>query len=227
MDHREFTELKKYWDSYLRKHDFIDPALFNFFEESHYNLLSKLYKLSSRIKGDIVECGVGYGKSLLILSSLLSVSKINKKIFAFDSFEGFPEPSDFDKNVRNPLKGEWGGTSTNLIMTLLRESKLVNNILVKERVELVKGFFDATLPKYKEKISSIALLHLDGDLYNSYKIPLNNIWEMVPIGGIIIFDEYRHPKWPGATLAVDEFFNGKDQIIQRDTSSQRHFLIKK
>ena len=50
------------------------------------------------------------------------------------------------------------------------------------------------------------MLHLDCDLYESYKISLTNLYDKVVAGGIIMFDEYDDQRWPGARRAIDEFF---------------------
>jgi hypothetical protein len=66
--------------------------------------------------------------------------------------------------------------------------------------------FDATLPKYEGRI---ALLHLDCDLYESYKTALTHLYEKVAPGGVVMFDEYDDSRWPGAKIAIDEFFADK------------------
>jgi hypothetical protein len=71
-------------------------------------------------------------------------------------------------------------------------------------VRLVKDFFDKTLSSYEGRI---ALLHLDGDLYESYKVSLEALYDKVVSGGIIMFDEYADPRWLGARKAIDEFFS--------------------
>ena len=77
-------------------------------------------------------------------------------------------------------------------------------------MKLVKGFFDQTLSSYEGKI---ALLHLDGDLYESYKVSLNVLYRKVVRGGIIMFDEYADPRWVGARKAIDEFFADKPEVV--------------
>ena len=77
-------------------------------------------------------------------------------------------------------------------------------------MRLVKGFFDNTLSSYEGRI---ALLHLDGDLYESYKVPLATLYDKVVRGGIIMFDEYADPRWTGARKAIDEFFADKPEVV--------------
>ena len=72
----------------------------------------------------------------------------------------------------------------------------------------------------------IALLHLDLDLYEGYKYALEIFWDQIQIGGIILFDEYRDPKWPGATKAVDEFLVSKNLNHQIKEISSKYFIIK-
>ncbi len=75
----------------------------------------------------------------------------------------------------------------------------------------LKGWFDTTLPRYDGRI---ALLHLDCDLYESYKVRLDILYDKVQPGGAIMFDEYKDTRWPGATKAIDAFFADKPEVIQ-------------
>ena len=57
------------------------------------------------------------------------------------------------------------------------------------KIKLVKGWFQDTIPifKFSEKI---AVLRLDGDWYDSTKIPLENFFDNISVGGVIIIDDY-------------------------------------
>ena len=78
--------------------------------------------------------------------------------------------------------------------------KKLNNIIFK------KGFFPDSFNGFNEKIS---FLHLDVDLYNSYKNCLDFFYPLLVNGGIITFDEYDNTKWTGAKVAIDEFLKKK------------------
>ena len=178
------------------------------------------FEIINDIEGDIVECGVGRGRSLITILAINRLKemmnpKVSRKIFALDSFEGFPSPHKFDNSSRNPKKGEWSEspnkqfkysvTSLKKIISLAElDSKDFNEI------KIVKGFFDKTTQKLKVK--KISILHLDGDLYDSVLSPLNNLWEKVSIGGIVVIDDYiadkklsKNEGFPGARRAIDEF----------------------
>lgn len=115
-----------------------------------------------------------------------------------------------DVSYRNPKKGELA-TKEDWILIILKGSQLST-----PNIKLIKGYFKDI--KFNKPI---ALLHIDGDLYQSYKDALTVLFPLVVKGGIIIFDEYNEPAWPGATKAVDEFFQ-KD--IQKNLSG-KYFVM--
>ncbi len=121
----------------------------------------------------------------------------------------------------------------------VREATVLNNLRatgiderdIENQITLVKGWFSDTLPKYN---GSIALLHLDADLYDSTKCVLENLWSKVAVGGVVALDNYHEEHvWPGERKAVDEFFDlhKKDTKIKmfkmhKDFASERYYIIK-
>lgn len=174
----------------------------------------EFFKEIQGINGEIVECGVGRGRSLIILAALNKLaSELNctdeRKIFALDSFEGFPEPTLKDRSPRNPKRGEWSTSPNNEFRySPSTIQKVLSLAEIESSVEFVKGFFAETTADLDVK--TISILHLDGDLYESVKVPLNNLWDKVSVGGLIVVDDYtfelsRDEKFPGARAAVMEF----------------------
>ena len=182
----------------------------------HVAYWSKFLDKISEVDGDIVECGIGRGRSLIIISSLNSLLKSNRTIYAYDSFEGFPEPTEEDNSFRNPKKGEWSKSpsgkyeySKEFMESVLTEAGVKPD---ENLINLKKGFFSDSLKEHPEK--PIALLHVDGDLYQSYMDVLTNLYNRVAKGGIIVFDDFLfekngEDKFPGARLAVEEFLGDK------------------
>jgi hypothetical protein len=81
--------------------------------------------------------------------------------------------------------------------------EITNKInLPKEKIHIVKGWFQETLPIHKEAVGAIALLRMDGDLYESYKQPLEILYDQVVPGGFIVFDDWM---LKGCRIAVLEF----------------------
>ena len=183
----------------------------------------KMFDIISSVNGDIVECGIGRGGTFLILAFLTNKEKKERKLWGFDSFEGFPEPTIEDSSFRNPKKGEWSGTTPSDIFNFLKRTGIDKHFL-ENNIKLEKGFFHETLKSYKG--DSIALLHIDADLYESYKVALKELFPRVNKGGVVLFDEYNNSKWPGATKAVDEYFERIEYKISYDKMSGKYYIIK-
>lgn len=161
------------------------------------------------VEGDIVECGVSIGHGALLFTLLSDYVGVPRVYYGFDSFEGFPDPIAKDETTPITGKGFWANPPET-VMKVLRDGRLSDEV-IRERIRLVKGWFDQTLPTYEGRI---ALLHLDCDLYESYNLSLHTLYDKVQVGGVIMFDEYLDKRWPGATKAIDEFFRDRPETIQ-------------
>ena len=195
----------------------------------------KFLEMISNIPGDIVECGVGRGRSLLILSTLnyfLNDSEGgNRNIFAYDSFEGFPEPTEEDASIRNPKKGEWSSSpsgkykySKEFTETILAEAGLPLDDI---SLSIKKGYFCDSLKSHPER--PIALLHVDGDLYDSYKDTLESLFDLVSKGGVIVFDDFLAEKnedesFPGSRQAVIEFLGDKISNLKVSIGGTNYYI---
>ena len=178
-----------------------------------YPRLSKLYEIASnlekeRIKGSFVEYGVWNGGSAGIIASVARHNK-NRHIWLFDSWEGLPEPTDYDFSYTRK-RGEKGlalGSEEKVKELIFKKLKLNNN-----KVHLVKGWFKDTIPPHKKYIGKIALLHLDCDWYESVKFCLEETYDHVVKDGFIVIDDYGH--WKGCKKAVDEFIEERNLRIE-------------
>ena len=95
-------------------------------------------------------------------------------------------------------------------------------------VHVTQGYFEDTLRDVK--VPPIALLHLDVDLYKSYKTYLEKFFPLVIQGGVVLFDEYLNEaelrKFPGSSRAIDEYIGTMGYTIRQDPASKKYFLIK-
>lgn len=174
----------------------------------------------------IAEAGIGIGKTFEYLA--LIAEKIGSKIVGFDSFKGFPEiknPKDKRLFGRPVKKGQLNYSSVNSIKKKLLNSGLKEDFIL-NKVELVEGYFENSLKNF-DKDKKIFFLHIDVDLYSSYKTCLEELWDNVIKDGIIVFDEYNDKKWPGAREAIDEFLKEKGLEINLEPLSKRAFVVKK
>jgi hypothetical protein len=192
---------------------------------ANINNLIDLIGKTRDIPGDIAECGTFRGESLIPMGIYVKQQGINKRIYAFDSFEGFA-PSIAEDVRFGGTHEEWkrsgvlSDTSYDLVAAKARTFRL-------DGITLVKGFFDATLPAYSNL--TFSYVHLDCDGYAAYHECLAFFYPRLNAGGIISVDEYNDPPWPGCNKAVDEFLSDKPeklQIIALD-NWQKYYIVKK
>lgn len=172
--------------------------------ERLYSLFSLAKKICiDDIPGNFVECGVAAGGSTALLAYVIKkYSKRSRTLYAFDSFEGMPEPTDEDRHKGVSADETGWGTGT---CAAPEESvkEICKKLDVSGIVKTVKGYFQDTLPEMKNKIGNIAFLHMDGDWYESTKSILDNIYDNVVNNGVIQTDDYGH--WDGCKKALHEF----------------------
>jgi hypothetical protein len=185
----------------------------------------------AKIEGLWLEFGVFCGRSIEQLSR-----KCPHDIYGFDSFEGLPEEWDasnpkacFSLNGQIP-SGYIIGENHSMF-----DKNLPNNVAPwPKNVKLVKGYFDAVLPEFVEKLEGdVALLHIDSDLYSSAKTVFDNLKPRIKAGTVIIFDELvDYPDYQNHEIkAFAEFLNdtglGYTPLIYQNLGySQGCFRIK-
>jgi O-methyltransferase len=160
------------------------------------------------IPGDIVECGVYRGGSMMTAATMLkTLGDTSRRLFLYDTFEGMPEPSDRDKNLqgasaRAVLEADERGTG-NWCYASLDEvrANLRSTGYPEANVVYVQGRVEETIPVQAPE--RIALLRLDTDWYESTRHELQHLYPRLSGNGIMIIDDYGH--WQGARGAVDEF----------------------
>jgi cephalosporin hydroxylase len=171
--------------------------------------LRSLYTLARQVlrddlPGDFVECGTWKGGSAALLATLVRrYSKRPRRVYAFDTYEGMPEPADADRHDGVPADA--AGYGAGQLKATMEENLAVvcGQLGVQDIVFPVKGLFKDTLPTARARIESIALLHADGDWYRSTLDILENLYDKVPTGGVIQIDDYGY--WEGCRRAVHEF----------------------
>ncbi|MCC7418399.1 MAG: class I SAM-dependent methyltransferase [Acidobacteria bacterium] len=172
--------------------------------------LYELFKLALDVKGSIIECGVFRGFGLMTwahLSAVLEPANLTRRIYGFDSFEGFPEVGEQDRNaVRSP---EAGGLRADAhaeltkIVGLYNQDRFLGHV---DKVSLIKGDVTKTIPEFMQQHQHlvVSLLFLDLDLYAPTRIALEQFVPRMPKGAVIAFDELDNPIWPGETRAAVE-----------------------
>jgi len=177
------------------------------------------YIIKNKIEGDIVECGVWRGGSIMAITKMLIDLKNNsKEIYLFDTFEGMTKPNeevDIDTRGNSMLEQFEKMKITEDSSSWMRSSLLEVKKAVystgydKEKFHFIKGKVEDTLPKNApEKIS---LLRLDTDWYKSTKHEMINLFPRLSKGGIIIIDDYGSHL--GSKKAVDEYLSENNILL--------------
>ena len=191
----------------------------------------EIYKRISKLNGDIIECGVFKGVSLIRFLTFRDFDKTSKikKIYGFDAFGSFPTPAtDKIHKIRDTNIAKLHDKKIGLGINI----KKLDNVLKKKgfkNYQLIKGDVTKTIDFFvaNKKDLKISLLHLDMDIYEPTKHTLNKLFKFIIKNGIILIDDYKHIK--GATVAIDEFLkeNKKLHIQKLSSTSRPSFIIKK
>jgi hypothetical protein len=135
------------------------------------------------IGGDVVECGVWRGgASIFMRGVLVALGHSHRSVWLYDSFAGLPAPkhaSDVGLTMYNDYLA--------VPLSEVREN-FKHFGLLSEHVKFVRGFFADTLPN--AEVKQIALLRLDGDMYESTMIALESLYPKVSTGGYVVVDDY-------------------------------------
>ena len=148
------------------------------------------------IPGCLVECGTARGGSAALMALAAGRVDPGRLLWVFDTFEGLPPATgaDGDRAITGAYMGRCRGS-------LAEVQAFFGQVGILDRARLVKGLFQETLPA--TPVGPIAVLHIDGDWYESVMACLEHLYDRVSPGGIVQIDDYGH--WPGARKAVDEF----------------------
>jgi len=181
----------------------------------------ELFKLILPVKGSIVECGVFRGFSLMSwakLSTILEPENLTRRIYGFDTFNGFPSVSSSDRNGSGVAEvGDFQASSYEELLELIRlydQDRFLGHI---PKMQLIRGDVIKTIPEFVQQNRHllVSLLFIDLDLYEPTKVALEQIVPRMPKGAIIAFDELDNPIWPGETEALLEKLSVNQLEIRR------------
>jgi O-methyltransferase len=202
------TALWHRWDRLPRPHELRDLAEYRTARDLHrvlwdggYTMLSSrraraLHRLAARaaargVPGALVDCGAWNGGSSLLLAD----GAPGRDVWAFDSFEGLPEPGPLDGSESTGCGGACVGSEAKVRECFAHHGDSAH-------LHIRAGWFEDTLAPAAAEIGDIAVLHCDGDWYESVRLTLDVFYPRVSPGGYVVIDDYG--TWPGARRAADE-----------------------
>jgi hypothetical protein len=169
------------------------------------------YVVRQKIPGDIVECGVWKGGSMMVVAkTLIALGDVERDLWLFDTFEGMPEPGKVDVSFQGApasdlLRQEDKASSWVWAYSPLETVKenLASTGYPVSRIHFVQGKVEDTIPRSAPE--HIALLRLDTDWYESTYHELTHLYPRLSSQGVLIIDDYGH--WEGARRAVNQYWD--------------------
>lgn len=157
------------------------------------------------VPGDFMECGIWRGGAGILMAGYLGIHGIeDRRVHLADSFEGLPDPTaEQDPDLSRDVYPQLAVSLEDVKRNFEKYDLLGPN------VEFIQGWFADSLPK--APIQSLSLLRADGDLYSSTWEILDNLYDKVSPGGIVIMDDYG--VLPQCAQAVEEFFESRNETL--------------
>jgi O-methyltransferase len=178
------------------------------------------------IDGDICECGVWRGGSMMVVAiTLVELGDTDRNLYMFDTFTRPPDagPRDgegdqaaLEQDLKNPAYSY-------LPMDEVRRN-LERTGYPPDKLQFVPGLVEETLPERSPE--RLALLRLDTDYYSSTAHEMTHLYPRINPGGVLIVDDYGD--FVGAKAAVDEYFASADEhvLLNRIDSTGRSVIVR-
>jgi hypothetical protein len=190
---------------------------------ANINILNEMIVRTRSLTGAVADCGVYKAASTIGMGLFMRQHGIRKQIYAFDSFQGFaPESVAGDLDLGEMARDKVGYSDFSLEQV---ESKIRSFRI--DNITLVPGYFHESFKTLPPEIR-FSFVHLDVNLYESYREGLEFFYPRLDSSGIILLDEYNDPPWPGCNKAADEFLAGKPEKLQMASHDnyQKWYLVK-
>lgn len=216
----------------LLKHTTTAPLYPPDFEDFHIGIIEKVrpysmtsserlyalieavkYVVQHNIPGDLVECGVWKGGSMMaVAETLLKLGVSDRKLYLYDTFAGMTAPTDEDKDMEEQSASELLIKDANhkkesVVWAFATIDEVKNNISTinypSANIHFVKGDVLKTIPATMP--GQIALLRLDTDWYESTRHEMEHLYPKLCSKGVLIIDDYGF--WKGSRKAVDEYIS--------------------
>jgi hypothetical protein len=177
--------------------------------------LAEIYDLILSTPGSILEFGVHHGASSSILTNLRAIKEpynYNRKLFIFDTFNGFLGSSNKDGKGGGDGKFNLPNTYKETLHELLTIHQMLNPLPDIVKHQIYEGDASQTVHDFLDENSHavVALAIFDMDIYQPTIDALTAIAPRMTKGSIIVFDQFNYDQYPGETKAVMDYFNLND-----------------
>ena len=143
--------------------------------------------LAHNVAGDLIETGVWRGGATIFMRAVLKAHGVSdRRVWVADSFSGLPPPDA----AKYPSDSDDAHHTIDLLAVSLDEvkSNFKKYELLDEQVCFLPGWFRDTLPS--APIKQLAVIRLDGDMYESTMDALTALYPKLSPRGYLIVDDY-------------------------------------
>lgn len=188
-----------------------DPAFLKAYEAAKDHTMVDIYRCfelwelvreTAKVPGDILEVGTWRGGSGAILAQSCHHHGLKSRVFLCDTFAGIVKGGEHDPVYRG---GELADTSPEIVEDLIRQLELSN-------VSIYKGTFPDDTGDQVDA-PRIRLCHVDVDVYQGAADITEWVWPRLPVGGVIVYDDYGFPNCRGVARFVEEDRERHDRIV--------------
>ncbi|GAA2809047.1 TylF/MycF/NovP-related O-methyltransferase [Kitasatospora sp. CM 4170] len=170
--------------------------------------------LEDGVPGDLIETGVWRGGVCILMRAVLEAYGVrDRRVWVADSFEGVPVVH----SGSHPLDREMALHRINGVLKVTREEVAENFAryqLLDDQVGFLEGWFEQTLPS--APIDALAVMRLDGDLYESTTDALTHLYPKLSVGGFVIVDDYNIEPCRQAVADFRERHGVREPIVPID-----------
>ncbi|EOD09480.1 hypothetical protein EMIHUDRAFT_96747 [Emiliania huxleyi CCMP1516] len=170
---------------------------------------------AANVSGSYVECGVWRGGMSIFAKAAIEVYQMKRRVYLCDSFQGLPLPrSGSLRPDETVYTAQWVNDS------LAKSEYIVTRNFGRHGVpmngvRLVPGFFVNSLPKLRDQLKGrserLALLRLDGDMYDATMDILYNLYDLVEVGGFVIMDDFGWAE--GTNASKPSLWGAKNAVL--------------
>ena len=181
-------------------------------------MLNSIVELSNSVvslEGDVCEVGVWRGAVGIIFGEVFK----EKAIHLFDTFEGIPFHDEKYDNTHR--KGDFGAEDKNGHIWHTKYEEVKDTLSIYPNILIHKGVFPHETVEVVEN-KKFCFVHLDVDVYQSYKECLEFFYPRMVEGGLILLDDYKFSTCEGATIAIDNFC--KENNIKLETHDRQYYI---
>lgn len=180
----------------------------------------ELYQKIIETPGVICEFGVQWGATLALLQNLRGMYEpfnISRKIYGFDTFEGFPSVDAKDGQIAKAGDYKSLPNYEQTLEEILNIHEFFSPVNHVKKFELIKGDASITIDKWlvDNPHAIIAMAIFDMDIYKPTKDVLEKIIPRLTKGSLLVFDELNCPHFPGETAAVQEVLGLNNISLKR------------